>query len=114
MVIQQSIIDDILEGNHRWNSADGEAIEIRYGFFGDIADYPGVYPNSVTNTNFQSMEPSTKANFRLALEEIESVSNVNLWRLPIMSRLWWVMTTLILITLHRMLLSRRQQILMLV
>ena len=76
MAIQQNIIDDILEGNHRWNSADGEAIEIRYGFFGDIADFPGVYPNSVTNTNFQSMEPSTKANFRLALEEIESVSNV--------------------------------------
>ena len=77
MTIQQNIIDDILEGNHRWNSANGEAIEIRYGFFGDIADYPGVYPNSVTNANFQSMEPSTKANFRLALEEIESVSNVN-------------------------------------
>ena len=52
MAIQQNIIDDILKGNHRWNSADGEAIEIRYGFFGDIADFPGVYPNSVTNTNF--------------------------------------------------------------
>ena len=34
MAIQQNIIDDILEGNHRWNSADGEAIEIRYGFLG--------------------------------------------------------------------------------
>ena len=76
MTIQQNIIEDLLEGNHRWNSVDGDAVTIKYGFFGDVTDHPGTYPTVVADTNFIEMASSTKANFRLALQEVEAVSGV--------------------------------------